>query len=87
MNKLIEKERQKGLEFLKNAFDAEPTKLKEKQEVYEKFIIEMKSKKRIYNNLKEFFWICWLFIFHNILPNPIKNVIRFVKRRINGQNK
>ena len=62
-------------------------KLKEKQEVYEKFIIEMKSKKRIYNNLKEFFWICWLFIFHNILPNPIKNVIRFVKRRINGQNK
>lgn len=87
VNKLIEKERQKGLEFLKNAFDAEPTKLKEKQEVYEKFIIEMKSKKRIYNNLKEFFWICWLFIFHNILPNPIKNVIRFVKRRINGQNK
>lgn len=82
VNRLIEKERQKGLEFLKKAFDSEPTKFKEKQEVYEKFLAEMKLEKRIYNNLKEFFWIWWLFIFHNILPNPIKNIIKFMRDKI-----
>lgn len=81
VNKLIEKERQKGLDFLTKAFDSEPAKLREKQEVYEKFLAEMKLEKRIYNNLKEFFWICWLFIFHNLLPEIIKNKIRKLKNK------
>lgn len=81
VNKLIEKERQKGLDFLTKAFDSEPAKLREKQVVYEKFLAEMKLEKRIYNNLKEFFWICWLFIFHSLLSEMIKNKIRKLKNK------
>lgn len=81
-DELIEKERQRGLEFLKKAFESEPTKFKEKQEIYEKFINEMKTDKKNYTKaLKNALWICWLFVFYNFIPEIAQDKIRRLKNK------
>ena len=83
VNKNIEKQRQKGLNFLKRSLEAKSNKKDEKQKVYEYCFHEREFEKKNYIKcLKDFFWLTWLFVFYNILPETLRNIIRLMRDRL-----
>ena len=80
VNRRIEEERQRGLEFLKKALDAPCGKFEEKQAVRTKYlenkVCELESQANLKYQIKKELWNLWLVIWHKYLPNPIKCLIR-----------
>lgn len=80
VNRRIEEERQRGLEFLKKALDAPCGKFEEKQAVRTKYledrVSELESQANLKYQIKKELWNLWLVIFHKYLPEPVKNLIR-----------
>lgn len=80
VNKRIEEERQRGLDFLKKVLEAPAGKFKEKQEVRTRFleekICELEEQATLKYQVKKNLWELWLIIFHKYLPEFLKNIIR-----------
>ena len=80
VNRRIEEERRRGLEFLKKALDAPCGKFEEKQAVRTKYledrVAELESQANLKYQIKKELWNLWLVIFHKYLPEPVKNIIR-----------
>ena len=80
VNRRIEEERQRGLEFLKKALDAPCGKFEEKQAVRTKYledrVCELEQQANLKYQIKKELWNLWLVIFHKYLPEPVKNLIR-----------
>lgn len=86
VNKRIEEERRRGLDFLKKALETPVQVTQEKMDARMKFlenkVFELEQQSTLKNQLKKELWTLWLIIFHKYLPVPIKNIIRFMRRRI-----
>ena len=85
VNKRIEEERQRGLDFLKIALDApiskQAEKIKAKLEFLEEKVCELEEQATLKYQLKRELWNLWLVIFHKYLPKPIKAIIRNLKQK------
>lgn len=86
VNRKIEEEQQRGLEFLKNALDAPVGKFEEKQAVkikyLEEVIIKLEQQATLKYQIKKAVRSLWVIIFHKYLPESIKNIIRVVRGRL-----
>lgn len=80
VNKRIEEEQQRGLEFLQKALNAPAGKYEEKQAVRTKYledtICKLEKQANLKYQIKKELWNLWLIIFHKYLPEPVKNIIR-----------
>ena len=80
VNRRIDEERQRGLEFLKKALNAPWGKFEEKQAVRTKYledrVSELECQANLKYQIKKELWNLWLVIFHKYLPEPVKNLIR-----------
>ena len=87
VNQRIEEERQRGLNFLKKAFEAPVSKKEEKFEARMQFlenkVYELEKEATLKYQIKKELWNLWLIIFHKYLPKPIKNIIRHVRDFVN----
>lgn len=85
VNKRIEEERQRGLDFLKIALDApiskQADKIKAKLKFLEEKVCELEEQATLKYQLKRELWNLWLVIFHKYLPKPIKAIIRNLKQK------
>ena len=85
VNKKIDEERKKGLDFLKKALTSEIINTKEKTEAKIKVLDNRLAETAVQNNpvyhIKTFIWENWLVIYHYYLPEPVKNIIRFFRKR------
>lgn len=83
VNQNIEKERQKGLNFLNRALNLPSGKEKEKTECrmryLENLVSDLEKQANLKYQIKKTLWELWLIIFHKFLPEPIKNLIRFIR--------
>lgn len=86
VNKRIEEEKQKGINFLKKALEAPIGKKQEKIEAKIQFlenkVLELEEEKQIKNIIKTFIWDKWLFIFYHFpkfLQNLIQNTRKFTR--------
>ena len=86
VNQKIEKERQKGLDFLEKALNTPVAKKEEKIEARMQFlenkVCELEKEATLKYQIKKELWYLWLIIFHKYLPKPIKIIIRFVRDKI-----
>lgn len=86
VNKRIEEERQKGLDFLKMALKAPvqvtPAKVEARMKFLENKVCELEQQATVKYQIKKELWNSWLIIFHKYLPTPVKNVIRLVRDRL-----
>lgn len=86
VNKRIEEERQRGLEFLKKALEAPVQVTQEKIEARMKFlenkVCELEQQATLKYQIKNYLWELWLIIFHKYLPTPVKNIIRFTRKLV-----
>ena len=86
VNQRIEKEAKKGLYFLQKALEAPIGKKEEKIEAKMQFlenkVCKLEKEATLKYQIKKKLWNLWLIIFHEYLPNPIKNIIRFVRDKI-----
>ena len=86
VNQRIEKEAKKGLYFLQKALEAPIGKKEEKIEAKMQFlenkVCKLEKEATLKYQIKKKLWNLWLIIFHECLPNPIKNIIRFVRDKI-----
>ena len=89
VNKRIEEERQRGLEFLEKALKSPITYQKEKTEVRIKYlenrICQLEKQNNLCYHLKKYLWEKWLIIYHKYLPMPIKKCISFIWHGIKGK--
>lgn len=87
VNRRIEEEAQRGLNFLKKALESPVGKKEEKIEVKMQFlenkVYELEKEATLKYQIKKELWNLWLIIFHKYLPSPIKNLIRFVRDCVN----
>lgn len=87
VNKRIEEERKRGIDFLQMALDTPCGKFKEKQEVRTKFLEEtickLEQQANLKYQLKKELWNLWLVIWHKYLPERIKNIIRILRGKKN----
>ena len=87
VNRRIEEEAQRGLNFLKKALESPVGKKEEKIEVKMQFlenkVYELEKEATLKYQIKKELWNLWLIIFHKYLPSPIKNLIRFVRNCVN----
>ena len=85
VNRRIDEERQRGLEFLKKALEAPCGKFEEKQAVRIKYledrICELESQANLKYQIKKELWNIWLVIFHKYLPEPVKTIIRLARNK------
>lgn len=83
VNKQIEEEREKGLDFLKEVLEAPVSKFEEKQAVRTKYledkVCELEQQTNLKYQLKKSLWNLWLIIFHKYLPEPVKDIIRKIR--------
>lgn len=83
VNKRIEEERRRGLEFLNKSLDAPCGKFEEKQAVRTQYledrVSELESQANLKYQIKKELWNLWLVIFHKYLPQSVKIMIRFVR--------
>ena len=83
VNKRIEEERQRGLEFLKKALEAPvkvtPEKVEARMKFLENKVCELEQQATLKYQIKKELWNLWLIIFHKYLPEEVKNIIRFVR--------
>lgn len=86
VNRRIEEEAQRGLNFLKKALEAPVREKEEKIEARMKFlenkVCELEKEATLKYQIKKELWYLWLIIFHKYLPKPIKIIIRFVRDKI-----
>ena len=86
VNKKIDYERQRGLNFLKTALESSvkntQEKLNIKKEYLENKIIELENKNNISSQIKIYIWKKWLTLYHQYLPKIIKLIIGFLKNII-----
>jgi hypothetical protein len=91
VNKRIEEERQKGLDFLKKSLEMPIGKQKEKEEVRTKYleerILEIEKQANLKFQIKKELWNLWLVVFHKYLPNFIKNLIRKGRNFVHERHK
>lgn len=80
VNQKIEQEAKKGIDFLEKALAAPveitPEKMKIKTEILEERICELETSLTISNQIKFKLWNIWRVIYHRILPNEVKNIIK-----------
>ena len=80
VNKRIEEERQRGLDFLEMALDAPvqvtPEKVEARMKYLEHKVCELEQQATLKYQIKNELWNLWLIIFHKYLPEPVKNLIR-----------
>lgn len=83
VNKQIEEEREKGLDFLKEVLEAPVSKFEEKQAVITKYledkVCDLEQQTNLKYQLKKSLWNLWLIIFYKYLPEPMKNIIRKIR--------
>ena len=83
VNQNIEKEQEKGLNFLNKALNTPSGKEKEKTECRMKYlenlVSDLEKQATLKYQIKKSLWELWLFIFYKFLPEPIKNLIRFIR--------
>lgn len=83
VNKRIDEERQRGLDFLKRTLEAPVLVTQEKIDAKIKFlenkVCELEQQATLKYQIKKESWNLWLIIFHKYLPKPVKNIIRFVR--------
>lgn len=83
VNQRIEEERYKGINFLKKALETPIDKQEEKNKANIQFlktqVYELEKEATLKFQIKKALWDFWLLIFHKYLPNPIKNIIRFMR--------
>lgn len=86
VNKRIEEERQRGLDFLKTALEAPvqvtPEKVEARMKFLENKVCELEHQATLKYQIKNYLWEMWLIIFHKYLPEPVKNIIRLVRDRL-----
>lgn len=86
VNKRIEEECQKGLDFLKMALEAPVQVTQEKFDSRVKFlenkVCELEQQTNLKYQIKKELWNLWLIIFHKYMPEPVKKMIRFVRDRL-----
>lgn len=86
VNKRIEEERQRGLEFLQKALEAHVTKTQEKINARMKYlenrVCELEEQNSLSYQLKKYLWEKWLIVYHCYLPMPIKKCISFFWQKI-----
>lgn len=86
VNKLIEEERQRGLDFLKMALEAPvqvtPEKVEARMKYLEYKVCELEQQATLKYQIKKELWNLWLIIFHKYLPDGVKDMIRFVRDRL-----
>lgn len=86
VNQRITEEAQRGLNFLKKALESPSGKKEEKIEAKMQFlenkVYELEQQATLKYQIKKELWYLWLIIFHKYLPNPIKNIIRFMRDKI-----
>lgn len=87
VNKRIEEERQRGLDFLKRALDAPVRITQEKIEARMKFlerkVFEFEKHATLKCQMKKELWILWLIIFHKYLPKLVKKGIKGLRKLVN----
>ncbi len=82
VNKTIEKERQRGIDYLKRAIDA-PTfinenKINARLNYLEKRVAELEKQNTLKVQLLKKIWQIWLTLFYN-MPNFIQRIIQFLR--------
>lgn len=86
VNQRIKEEQQRGIDFLNKALESPAGKKEEKIETKMQFlenkVCELEQQATLKYQIKKEIWHLWLIIFHKYLPNPIKNIIRFVRNKI-----
>lgn len=86
VNKRIEEERQRGLDFLKIALEAPvqitPEKIEARMKFLENKVCELEQQATLKYQIKNELWKLWLIIFHKYLPTPVKNIIRFTRKLV-----
>lgn len=86
VNQRIKEEQQRGIDFLNKALESPAGKKEEKIEIKMQFlenkVCELEQQATLKYQIKKKLWNLWLIIFHEYLPNPIKNIIRFVRDKI-----
>lgn len=80
-NQLIEKERQRGLDFLKKALQT-PIEITQKKylsrlKLLEERVLELEKQNNPSYQLKKYIWDKWIFVYNRFLPMPIKKIISF----------
>lgn len=85
VNQRIKDERQKGLAFLQKVLESPVGKFEEKQSVrtqyLEETICKLEQQANLKYQIKKELWNLWLIIFHKYLPEPVKNLIRSLRRK------
>ena len=88
VNRRIEHERQRGLDFLQKALEAPVTKTQEKidvrMEYLEQRVCELEEQNNLSYQFKKYIWEKWLVIYYGYLPTPIKNIIHLFWQMIKG---
>lgn len=86
VNKRIEEERQRGLDFLKMALETPVQITQEKIEARMKFlenkVCELEQQATLKYQIKKELWNLWLIIFHKYLPERVKNWIRILRKLV-----
>lgn len=86
VNKCIEEEGQRGLDFLKMALEAPiqvtPEKVEARMKYLEHKVCELEQQATLKYQIKNYLWELWLIIFHKYLPEIIKNIIRTMRDKL-----
>ena len=86
VNKRIEEERQRGLDFLKTALEAPvqvtPEKIEARMKFLENKVCELEQQATLKYQVKKELWNLWRIIFHKYLPEPVKNGIRILRKLV-----
>ena len=88
VNKRIQEEAQKGIEFLSNALNA-PVKITQEKidakiTYLENQVLELEKRDNLKYQLKKYIWDNWLIIYNYYLPKPIMYIIRIFWRILKG---
>lgn len=85
VNERIENERRKGLELIKKALSSsyEPSGLNGSLKIkyLEERLQKIENENKLPGILKTFIWNRWLEFYYKYLPEPLKNIIRFFRKR------
>lgn len=85
VNKRIDYERQRSLDFLKMALEAPVQVTQEKIEARMKFlenkVCELEQQATLKYQIKKELWNLWLVIFHKYLPEPVKTIISLARNK------
>ena len=86
VNKCIEEERQRGLDFLEMALDAPvqvtPEKVEARMKFLENKVCELEQQATLKYQIKKELWSLWLIIFHKYLPEGVKDMIRVIRKLV-----